>query len=105
VIEKKLHDGFYNTHQYTSWLYIERIEGGYRHFHSNLDNVCVKHTVMGAWERLYQPIVPEDAVTCPDENEHQWSLRYMGKFYGARIVNLSEALNMIKKSSEYHISG
>ncbi len=48
--------------------------------------------------RLYQSIVPEDAVTCPDENDHQGALRYMAKFYGAKVVNLSEALAIIRKA-------
>lgn len=95
VIEKKLYDGFYNT----------RLDSVLRELKVDTvmvtgtwTNCCVMHTVMGAWERLYQPIVPEDTVTCPDESEHQHALRYMEKYYGAKIVNLSESLDMIKKT-------
>ena len=62
-------------------------------------NACVKHTVMGAWARSYQPIVPEEAVTCPDKKDHEWSLKYMEKFYATKIVTLSEALDLVRNSA------
>lgn len=96
VVEKKLYDGFFNT----------RLDSVLRELGVNTvivtgtwTNGCVQHTVMGAWMRLYQPIVPEDAVTCPDENDQQGALRFMAKFYGAKIVNLSEALDIISKAA------
>ena len=101
VIEKKLYDGFFNT----------RLDSVLRELGVDTvivtgtwTNACVQHTVMGAWMRLYQPIVPEDAVTCPDENDHQLSLKYMERYYGAMIVNISEALDMIKKMGDPLIS-
>ena len=93
IIEKKLYDGFYNT----------RLDSVLRELQVNTvmvtgtwTNCCVMHTVMGAWVRLYQPIVPVDGVTCPDESDHKWALNYMEKYYGARMVNLSEAVDVIR---------
>ena len=94
VIEKKIYDGFYNT-RLDSILREMKVDTVM--VTGTWTDACVKHTVMGAWARLYQPILPEDAVTSPNEDEHQWALRYMKKFYAAEIVSMSEALDMIKK--------
>jgi nicotinamidase-related amidase len=95
VIEKRMYDGFYET----------RLDSVLRQLKVDTvivtgtwTNGCVKHTVMGAWARSYCPIVVKDAVTCPDENEHNWALKYMEKFYQAKIVNVSEALDVIKST-------
>jgi len=95
VVEKRMYDGFFET----------RLDSVLRNLKvqtvmvtGTWTNACVKHTVMGAWARSYDPIVVKDAVTCPDENEHEWALEYMEKFYQAKIASLSEALDMIKSA-------
>ena len=95
VVEKRMYDGFFETRLDTVLrnLKVEAVM-----VTGTWTNACVKHTVMGAWARSYDPIVVKDAVTCPDEKEHEWALKYMEKFYAAKIVDLSEALNMIKNS-------
>ena len=95
VIEKRMYDGFFET-RLDSVLRQLRVDTVI--VTGTWTNACVKHTVMGAWARSYNPIVPKEAVTCPDEKEHEWALRYMEKFYAAKIVGLSDALNMIKNS-------
>jgi nicotinamidase-related amidase len=95
VIEKRMYDGFFET-RLDSVLRQLRVDTVI--VTGTWTNGCVKHTVMGAWARSYQPVVPEEAVTCPDEKEHEWALRYMKQFYAAKIVSLSEALDMIKNA-------
>ena len=96
VIEKRMYDGFFET----------RLDSVLRQLKVDTvivtgtwTNACVKHTVMGAWARSYQPIVPEEAVTCPDKKDHEWSLKYMEKFYATKIVTLSEALDLVRNSA------
>ena len=95
VVEKKVYDGFYNT----------RLDSILREL--KVDTVivtgtatdcCVKHTVMGAWERGYQPIIPKETVSCADDEQQQWALKYMERFYGARIVNVSDVMEMIRNA-------
>lgn len=93
VVEKRMYDGFYDT-RLDSVLRALKVETVI--VTGTWTDGCVKHTVMGAWARCYNPIVVEDAVTSPDENEHVWALKYMKKYYGAKILTVSEALDMIR---------
>ncbi len=95
VIEKKIYDGFYNT----------RLDTILRELNVNTvivtgtwTDACVIHTVMGAWAHRYQTIVPEEAVTAPDEDDHKRALAYMSKYYGTRVLGLSEALEIISNA-------
>ncbi|MFC2024427.1 cysteine hydrolase family protein [Chloroflexota bacterium] len=94
IIDKKIYDGFYNT----------RLDTVLRELRTNTvfvtgtwTNACVQHTVMGAWARRYETIVPDDAVTAPDEDEHWAALSYMSKYYGTMIVNTHRALELVKE--------
>jgi nicotinamidase-related amidase len=93
VVEKRMYDGFFQT----------RLDTVLRSL--NVDTVivtgtwtsgCVQHTVLGAWEHCYLPIVVTDAVSCPDEQAHQYALQYMARNYAAKLVSLPEALALIR---------
>jgi nicotinamidase-related amidase len=80
LVPKKLYDGFYNT----------RLDSILRELDvkncvvtGTWTNVCVQHTVMGAWVRGYDVLILTDCCSCPDQVEHEQSLAYMKKFYAA----------------------
>ena len=84
IVPKKLYDGFYNT----------RLDSVLRELDiktcvlaGTWTNACVQHTAMGAWCRGYDVVVLDDCCSCPEEVEHQHSLRYMKQFYGAEILD------------------
>jgi nicotinamidase/pyrazinamidase len=84
IVPKKLYDGFYNTRldSILRELDIKRciVTGTWT-------NVCVQHTVMGAWCRGYDVTLLEDCCSCPEEKEHQHALAYMKKFYAAGAMS------------------
>lgn len=93
IVEKRIYDGFFET----------RLDSVLRELKvatvivtGTWTNACVKHTVMGAWARSYQPVVVKEAVTCPDDQEHEWAIKYMQKYYQARVLNLAEGLRLIQ---------
>ncbi len=53
-------------------------------------NICVQHTAFGAFVRGFKVNVVEDACSGTTEEEHIYSLRYMEKVYGAKIVRSDE---------------
>ena len=93
VIEKRIYDGFFETRLDTVLrnLGVDTVI-----VTGTWTNGCVQHTVWRAFAHSYHPIVVTDAVTCPDDNEQNYALKYMERFYAAKLVNLSEALNIIK---------
>jgi nicotinamidase-related amidase len=93
VVEKRMYDGFFETRLDTV---LRNLKVDTVMVTGTWTDGCVKHTVMGAWARSYNPVVVKDAVTCPNEDAHKWALEYMEDYYAAQIVNLSEALDMIK---------
>jgi nicotinamidase/pyrazinamidase len=96
VVEKRIYDGFFETRLDTV---LRSLKVDTVMVTGTWTNGCVQHTVWGAFARSYHPIVVADAVTCPDENEHNYALKYMERFYTAKLVTLSEALSILKNYS------
>jgi len=92
VVDKRMYDGFFQTRLDTV---LRSLKVDTVLVTGTWTSGCVQHTVLGAWEHCYEPIVVTDAVTCPDEKAHKYALEYMARNYGARLVSLSEALSLI----------
>jgi nicotinamidase-related amidase len=60
-------------------------------------NICAKHTAFDAFIRGYKIIVPEDGVTSFKESDHKAALDYMKTNYGAKIIKMSELIDLISK--------
>jgi nicotinamidase-related amidase len=91
VVEKRMYDGFFQTRLDTV-LRSLRVDTVL--VTGTSTSACVQHTVLGAWERSYQPIVVTDAVSGSDRRDHDYALAYMQRNYGARLVSTSEALDL-----------
>jgi nicotinamidase-related amidase len=82
LVPKKLYDGFYNS----------RLDSILRELDvkncvvtGTWTDVCVQHTVMGAWVRGYDVLLLTDCCSCPDLAEHDHALAYMKKYYAAEF--------------------
>ncbi len=92
VVEKRMYDGFFQTRLDTV---LRSLKVDTVLVTGTWTNGCVQHTVLGAWEHCYQPVVVTDACTCPDENGHRYALDYMARNYAAKLVGMPEALDLI----------
>lgn len=66
------------------------------YFGGTWTEVCLKHTVTDAWNLCYRIILVEEALSSPSEEEHRHAMRYMQKYYGARVLSLEEAVASLK---------
>ena len=57
-----------------------------------LTNLCVLHTAADAYFREFDIIVPEDGVEALTQEDQESALRYMGRFYGARVLKTDELI-------------
>ena len=87
VIEKRTFDGFLFT-SLEKILCDNNVEEVF--ICGVATNICVQHTVFGAFARGFEVSVVEDACSGTTEEEHRYSLRYMKNVYGARIVRSDE---------------
>ncbi len=58
-------------------------------------HVCILHTAADAFFRGYGVIVLSDCVEAATEEEHQWALNYMKKYYGVKIMTSEEFFDMV----------
>ncbi len=82
---KKRYDGFFDTRLDSI---LRELKVSTCTISGTWTNACVQHTVMGAWCRSYDVVIPADCCACPSEEEHHYALRYMERFYGADIIDL-----------------
>lgn len=66
------------------------------YFGGTWTDACVQHTVMDAWSLCYRTTIVEEAVSCPSEEDHQYALRYMSRYYGTRVVSLEGAVASLR---------
>ncbi len=59
-------------------------------------DICVQHTVAGAFYRNYDVKVIEDLCTSIDQSRHMSALEFIKTNYGAMIMQSEEALNEIR---------
>lgn len=59
-------------------------------------DICVLHTVSGAFHRYFQVTVPTDLCGAIDQRRHQESLDFMKRNYGTRLIESSEMLKEVK---------
>ena len=97
IVEKRMYDGFFQTRLDTVLrsLGVDTVL-----VTGTSTSACVQHTVLGAWERSYQPVVVTDAVSGTDQYDHDYALGYMARNYGARMMSSSEALALIAGGRE-----
>jgi len=60
-------------------------------------HICVLHTAWDAFYYGYNVVVVRDAVAAFSREDHDYALKFMEKVYGARIVSLDEALEIIRR--------
>ncbi|MGC8515095.1 MAG: cysteine hydrolase family protein [Thermoplasmata archaeon] len=58
-------------------------------------DICVAHTVAGAFFRYYKVTVVKDLCASIDPSDHSKALKSMKKYYGARIINLQQFLTEV----------
>ncbi|MCL4451344.1 MAG: cysteine hydrolase [Candidatus Thermoplasmatota archaeon] len=89
IIRKRRYDSFLDTdldpylrmHNITD-LYISGVS----------TDICVAHTVAGAFFRYYIVTVVKDLCASIDPSDHSKALKSMKKYYGTRIINLHQFL-------------
>jgi len=94
IVPKRRYSGFFETSLdlLLRELKIERIILTGIHSH-----LCVLHTAADAFYRGYEIIVPAECVEAFTEEEHRMGLKFMEKFYGAKLVTLDEALRLLSE--------
>ncbi len=85
-IRKRHYDAFYNT-DLDGYLRDKKIENLYISGIST--DICVIHTVAGAFFRRYSVSLIEDLCTSIDPKNHDLAVSYMKEKYGARIIDSS----------------
>ncbi len=60
-------------------------------------HICVLHTVADAFYHRYEIYVVKDAVAAFSESDHEYALNYMKQIYGAKLVSLEEALDLLRR--------
>lgn len=58
-------------------------------------DICVAHTVSGAFFRYYNTTIIEDLCASIDPSDHLKALNMMKKYYGTRIINLSQFVSEV----------
>lgn len=53
---------------------------------------CVQHTVCDAFSNCYDVILVEDCLSSADWSAHQYALKYMQKYYAARVQSSAEVV-------------
>ena len=92
IVHKHRYSGFFNTNLDT----ILRELGVKTCIFSGVHtNCCVQHTVMDAFFRAYETVLVSDCCAAPTKEEHQQGIGYMKTYYGSKIIELKEALNLL----------
>jgi len=60
-------------------------------------HICVLHTASDAFYYGYNIAVVKDAVAAFSRKDHEYALEFMEKIYGAKIVSINEALEIIRR--------
>lgn len=60
-------------------------------------HVCVLHTASDAFYYGYKIFVVKDAVAAFSKKDHDYALDYMKSIYGAEIISLDKALELIRR--------
>jgi len=89
VVEKRRYDAFFSTDLdiLLRELGVDTLILTGIHTH-----ICVLTTALGAFYRGYKIVVPRDCVAAATDEWHEWGLKYMESFLGARITSLEEVL-------------
>ena len=58
-------------------------------------HICVLHTVWDAFYYGYRVYVVRDGVAAFSREDHDYALKYMERVYGARVIGLENALEVI----------
>jgi nicotinamidase-related amidase len=58
-------------------------------------HICVLHTAYDAFYYGYNIYIVRDAVAAFSREDHEYSLKYMEKVYGAKIIDLTTALEIL----------
>ena len=53
-------------------------------------DICVAHTVAGAFFRYYETTVIEDLSSSIDQSDHEGAIKRMKKYYGTRTITAEE---------------
>ena len=61
-------------------------------------HICVQNTVLGAFYRGYNVIVPVDCVAAATKEWHEKGLEYMKNFANAKLVKSEELISQIVKT-------
>ncbi len=61
-------------------------------------HICVLHTAWDAFYYGYNVVVVKDAVAAFSREDHDYALKFMEKVYGARVVGLEEAKEIIGRA-------
>jgi len=56
-------------------------------------HICVQNTALGAFYRGYKVIVPRDCVAAFSDEWHEYGIKYMKEFIGAKITTLDELIS------------
>jgi nicotinamidase-related amidase len=96
IVSKRRYSGFFETNLdlLLRELKAEKIVLTGIHTH-----LCVLHTAADAFYRNYKLIIPIECVEASSEEEHRMGLRFMEKFYGAKIVKLKDVLSLLFKQA------
>ena len=87
LIEKNTYDGFLFT-SLAEILKEERIKDVY--ICGVATDICVQHTVFGAFARGFNVHIIKDACSGTNEEEHRRAIDYMKRIYGAKTVESDE---------------
>ncbi len=59
-------------------------------------HICVLHTAWDAFYYGYNVYVVKDSVAAFSRKDHEYALSYMEKIYGAKIIDVEEAIKILK---------
>lgn len=93
-IRKRHYDAFYDT-DLPGFLTASGIDKLYISGIST--EICVQHTVSGAFMRYYDTTVVVDLCTSIDPGKHSSSIDFMKRVYGVRVIDSEEFVTEVSK--------
>ncbi len=92
VIHKRRYSAFFAT---SLDLLLRELEVDTLILTGLVTNVCIQHTAADAFFLGYKILAPEDCIAAVNEEIHKNALNYMKTFYGCKITNLNETLDLL----------
>ena len=89
VVEKRRYDAFFST---DLDVLLRELGVGTLVLTGIHTHICVLATAMGAFYRGYAIVVPRECVAAATKEWHEWGLKYMESFLGAKVTSLEEVL-------------